>query len=330
MHSADIIANETWTAAQSPHVVTAYLRVRNNATLTIAAGAVVKFDSLAGLQVGDTTLGEAGGLVLDGTSAPITLTANSGAPVRGFWRGLKLAKSLSVPAWRKVLLEWGSACITVSDQNNNAFEWDSLHLRQCRFGVQLGPYNANVHLHRSVVDSGAFDAIAVNSGLLEVDSTTIRGWGGKGLFVGITARLGPSSANSFLGNASPMLLNAVGLPGLLVQDTIDGNVSNEIFLTGGRSDSNAAVMTLFHQPHPPGPTSGVWVGKSWCSTRTWSFASIAGPASSSATAPALAAGRSAHSGRTARTPRGSRRRSRRPPPVTGWASRSVGSPRTSR
>src|SRR5207247_8964671 len=107
VHSADVIANETWAAAQSPHVVTAYLRVRNNATLTIAAGAVVKFDAGAGLQVGDTTLGEAGALVLDGTAAPIPMTANSGSPASGFWKGLEVETSLAVRGGRHGLAGCG-------------------------------------------------------------------------------------------------------------------------------------------------------------------------------------------------------------------------------
>src|SRR5207247_9073882 len=37
VHSADVIANETRAAAQSPHALTAYRRSRNGATVTIAA-----------------------------------------------------------------------------------------------------------------------------------------------------------------------------------------------------------------------------------------------------------------------------------------------------
>src|SRR5205807_7241716 len=124
-----------WTAAQSPHRVSGVLRIRNNATLTIEPGTVVKFDSLGGLQVGDSALGEAGGLVLDGSSAPITLTAGSAAPASGFWRGLEVQRALPVAPWRRVLLEWGGAgsrpCILIADRAGAALDLDSLRLRQC-------------------------------------------------------------------------------------------------------------------------------------------------------------------------------------------------------
>ena len=261
VHSADVIANETWAAAQSPHVVTAYLRVRNNATLTIAAGAVVKFDAGAGLQVGDTTLGESGGLVLDGTAAPIMMTANSGSPASGFWKGLEVQKSLAGPAWRRVLVEWGGGvraafggngpCILVADRSGAAVDLDSLHLRQCGGAGGVVVVDGSVHLHRSVVDSTGLAGIAATNGLIEVDSTAFRGVTTGVQLPNKVVRLGPSSANQFLGNGVPIQLHAFQLPGLLRQDTIGGNTTNHIIVTTGQPDPAAPVVTLFRQPRGP-------------------------------------------------------------------------------
>ncbi|HTR19833.1 MAG TPA: invasin domain 3-containing protein, partial [Gemmatimonadales bacterium] len=253
VHAADITSDQTWTLAQSPHRVTGFLRIRNGATLTIQPGVTVKFDAASGLQVGDTGLGQTGGLVLDGTTSGITLTANSASPTAGFWRGLEVQRSLAVLPWRKVLLEWaggsGEPCIHIADRLGAALDLDSLHLRQCAGGGLLVTDGTD-HLHRSIVDSTGATGAAATNGTLEVDSTTFRGVGTGIQFPNAVAHFGPSSFNRFLGDGAPLQLTAFQLAGLLVQDTIDNNTSNVIALTAGLLDPAVASATLFRQPRP--------------------------------------------------------------------------------
>src|SRR5207302_3714841 len=258
VHTTDIITNTTWTLAQSPHRVSGVLRVRSNATLTIDSGVTVKFDTLSGLQIGDTSINESGGLVMNGGANQIKLTASSATPVSGFWRGLEVQRSLAVPPWRKVLLEWAGAgnrpCILIADRLGVALDLDSLHLRQC--GGLSGPaglllLDGSVHLHRSEVDTtGSAGASAIN-GTLEVDSTTFRDVNSGILFTNQVARLGPSAGNKFFGDNATVRMTAFQLPGLLRQDTISGNVFNQIIVASGQPDGAAASLTLFHHLRLP-------------------------------------------------------------------------------
>src|SRR5207302_4552592 len=144
-------------------------------------------------------------------------------------------------------------CILIADRAGAALDLDSLRLRQCGGANGQGGLlltDGAVHLHRSAVDSTGQTGAAATSGTLEVDSTTFRGVETGLRFSNTTAHLGPSSGNRFLGDGVPIRLTAFQLPGLLVQDTIDANTSNEILLSGGQPDPGAAAVTLFRQPRP--------------------------------------------------------------------------------
>ncbi len=266
VHTADITADSTWTAAASPHIVGANIRVRNGATLTIQAGATVRFDPGAGLQIGDTTLGEAGRLNMDGGGIGILLTANTGTPIPGFWRGIEVQRALSGPAWRKTAIEYAGgsrppfggvvaeACVLIVNRSGAALELDSLLIRRCVHAA-IHHFGGTAHVHRSVIDTVTGSGIHADfDAQLDLDSTTIRGAGQEGLFFGsATARLLPSSGNRFLGNAvSGIRLHAFQLPGLLKQDSIVGNGSNVIEVQAGRPDSTAPAFTIFAQPQPVG------------------------------------------------------------------------------
>lgn len=82
-HSKDITANETWSSKQV-HVVTKYIEIKN-ATLTIEAGTVVKFNEGAGLQFGYSE-SQISKLIAKGTADKrITLTSSNKAPKAGDW-----------------------------------------------------------------------------------------------------------------------------------------------------------------------------------------------------------------------------------------------------
>ncbi|MGE5761583.1 MAG: beta strand repeat-containing protein, partial [Gemmatimonadota bacterium] len=259
-HSVDITADSTWTAAASPHIVSGYLRIRNGATLTIQPGAVVKFDAGAGLQVGDTGLGQAGRLVLDGTGPGITLTANTATPTPGFWKGIEVQRNLALTTWRRALIEWAGGarapfgalatdgCVLFVNRSGAEVDLDSVRIRQC---VHAGVHHFGgiSHIHRSEIDSVTGSGIHADLGAqLELDSTVIRGAQNNGLEIPSAAvRLGPSSANQFLGNAAvAVTLQSAQLPGLLRQDTLGGNGANIIDVAvGAPLDSS---FTLFRQP----------------------------------------------------------------------------------
>ena len=268
VHAADLTASETWTTATSPHVVTGYLRILNGATLTIEPGAVVKFDAGAGLQVGDTVVGQAGSLVLNGTTAPITLTANTATPAPGFWRGLEVQRTLAVAPWRKTLIEWAGGlrsnplyegCVLIANASGAALDLDSLHIRQCAH-AGTAHFGGTTHVHRSEIDTvvfsstppvgqaGAVGVYANNDARIELDSNVVIGGGGYSFYIlSDRVSLAPSSGNRLLGHsAAAIIITAVQLPGLLRQDTLSS--PSFIGVGPGRPDSTVAAFTMFHQP----------------------------------------------------------------------------------
>ncbi|MBI2871439.1 MAG: hypothetical protein HYY14_07020, partial [Candidatus Omnitrophica bacterium] len=50
--SGSITTNTTWTLAGSPYIVTSYISIYNNATLTIEPGVEIRFNAGASLLVG--------------------------------------------------------------------------------------------------------------------------------------------------------------------------------------------------------------------------------------------------------------------------------------
>lgn len=268
VHAADILADETWAAGS--HTVSAYIRVRNGAKLTIALGATVKFDAGAGLQIGDTALNQTGQLLMDGTqpgAVPgITLTANTGSPVPGFWKGIEVQRNLGLTTWRRTLIEWGGgvraafgslpaeACVLFVNRSGAEVDLDSMLIRRC---VHAGVHHfgGTSHIHRSEVDSVTGSGIHADlDATLQLDSNTVRGSGQEGLLLGSPAtHLSPSRFNRFLGNATfGIQMQAVQLPGLLKQDSIAGNATDYVAVVGGQPDPTVAAFTVFAQPQRSG------------------------------------------------------------------------------
>jgi nitrous oxidase accessory protein NosD len=87
--SGSISTSQTWTLAGSPYIVTGNVAIHGNPTpiVTIEAGVQVKFNSGAGILLGDWNFSDQmGGMIANGTeAAPVLLTANSASPTPGFW-----------------------------------------------------------------------------------------------------------------------------------------------------------------------------------------------------------------------------------------------------
>ncbi|HYU67009.1 MAG TPA: Ig-like domain-containing protein, partial [Jatrophihabitantaceae bacterium] len=269
VHSADIIADETWTGAGSPHIVSGVLKIRAGATLTIEDQATVKFDSGAGLQVGDNALAEAGSLVMLGTPGSIHLTANSATPAPGFWQGIEVQKAVGPQIWRNVDIEYGGGprpnpfdegCILLVDPAASV-ELDSLHIRQC---VHAGVHHfaGSLHMHRSEIDSvtgaGIHAEYVTGPPVLQLDSTTIRGSGEEGLFIANNfVSLTGATGNRFVGNAiAGVHMFGSHLSGFGLQDSIAGNgfgaggVGDSIVVDSGTVGYGVPAFTIFRQAAP--------------------------------------------------------------------------------
>ncbi|HEU4716643.1 MAG TPA: right-handed parallel beta-helix repeat-containing protein [Bacteroidia bacterium] len=83
--SGGIFANTTWSAANSPYIITSSVVVYPGIVLTIQPGVTVKFADGQVLEIRQAQL------ISTGTSvAPITFTSNSGSPAAGIYSGIYL------------------------------------------------------------------------------------------------------------------------------------------------------------------------------------------------------------------------------------------------
>ncbi|PTL85375.1 Ig-like domain-containing protein [Vitiosangium sp. GDMCC 1.1324] len=101
VHTTAITANETWRAADNPHLVRGAIEVGGTSapTLTIEAGVEIRFDQDAELRVTN------GALKAMGTQqAPINMVSNQSAPTKGYWRGVVFAAAGSASAMDSVTL----------------------------------------------------------------------------------------------------------------------------------------------------------------------------------------------------------------------------------
>ena len=80
--SGGIYSNTTWTASESPYIVTGNIVIFQDVTLTIEPGVIVRFDLDIGLEL-------RGKLIAIGTSTDkITFTSNSSSPQMNDWNGI--------------------------------------------------------------------------------------------------------------------------------------------------------------------------------------------------------------------------------------------------
>ncbi|MCC6325037.1 MAG: hypothetical protein IT420_05260, partial [Candidatus Brocadia sp.] len=82
-HSGVITGNETWYAADNPHIVTDSVGVDYGGTLTVEPGSLVKFDAGKELFVGYHGTGTLNAIGTSGN--PITFTSSAASPAPGDW-----------------------------------------------------------------------------------------------------------------------------------------------------------------------------------------------------------------------------------------------------
>ena len=197
-----IFSNTTWTAANSPYIVTSAIIVGANATLTIQPGVIVKFNAGLGITVGSGSFG-AGTLKALGTSGqPITFTSSNASGAPGQWKDIFFTSYTVDAAFddsnqytsgsilRNCIIEYagggasGSGAVTISEC--------SPYIKSCevRYSARSGIYaviataplppplriqSSNLH-HNSVTGSnilyGAGAFFSVSNGLV-FDSNTI-------------------------------------------------------------------------------------------------------------------------------------------------------------
>lgn len=248
VHTANILADSTWTLAASPHVVSGYLKIANGATLTIEPGAVVQFDTASGFQVGDTAGASAGMLAADS----VDFTAHAASPSPGAWRGIEVQRTAAPATWRGLTVEWADTGIRVVSGTAATLALDGVRVRAAG-AAALAVHAGRLEVRRSVVDTAGADGIlADGAAQLLVDSTTVRGAAGLGLDVASPAVvLDTVRGNRFVGNhGGSALLAASQLQGFFGQDSITGNAPDTIQVTGSALDPATATLVWHRQPAP--------------------------------------------------------------------------------
>ncbi|WP_375765075.1 Ig-like domain-containing protein [Archangium gephyra] len=263
LHETAITANETWRAANNPHVVRGALQV-TGATLTIEAGVELRFDQDSELRV------ITGALRALGTpEAPIRMVARQSVPTKGYWRGVVLAaagsdselnhvtlshcgnasgtgaclalENQAAPLLRHVTVrDSGTAGILVAD-DGSAFGTESTALNVSNsegYAVRIGANQASTLPAESTFTGNKLQAIELRGDVLRTQT-----WPNRGLPYVVNGRVKVGSSTTptltipagtvlrFGANAALTVGNGGStgtLPGELV---VDGTATAPVLLT---------------------------------------------------------------------------------------------------
>lgn len=199
-HNRTIAADETWAAADNPHVIRGTVHVRGTATpvLTVEAGAIVRFETEGELWIGSSS---GGVLTVAGTAAsPVTFTASTSSPVAGHWQAIHLADGAGGSSIAHATIEYCGA--------------SGFYGKVCV----------------SMVGPGSSGNLAV-----PVNDVLVRHGGGVGFHVDHGGRFGPGSANVTVETMAehPMVIQAAHAGTLPAGGTFTGNTLNTIHLREG-------------------------------------------------------------------------------------------------
>ncbi len=201
-HCGTLATSETWRASIT-HVISCDVKVEgaNSPELTIAPGAVVRFDAGTELRVGDTA---SGSIHID-ASTPVTFTSSEPIPANGDYDGLYIGDNQDGSYIRGLIVEYagGSA-------NESA-------------GIRLDLGDTLMELESVTATRNAGDGIRVITGKPLIHDSTLIDNDGNGLYV--KASQGLSRLDQF-GSDGPSLTGMV----------VTGNGDRAITVPGSHAD----------------------------------------------------------------------------------------------
>jgi uncharacterized repeat protein (TIGR01451 family) len=116
--SGPITVPTTWTLLNSPYIVTGDVTIEGGGVLTIEPGVEVRFDAGTQLRV------RTGPLYAEGTSTqPITFTANTAAPSRGYWDGILLDDTSLPSALSHCVVQYAVTGVAGGDTDSHTIEY---------------------------------------------------------------------------------------------------------------------------------------------------------------------------------------------------------------
>ncbi len=169
IHEGTISASETWTKAGGPHVVRGkvYVQSEQGATLTIEAGAQVRFELGAGLYFGYES-GKRGVLDAQGTvEQPIVFASAASSPAKGDWAAVYLGNGAASSMMSHCTISHGGggseAALIVEGAGNKPAVMNCTIEQSASLGIKLSADAYFVAFENNVVKTSASNPIRLGA-----------------------------------------------------------------------------------------------------------------------------------------------------------------------